>query len=381
MHAQRHAALMLGAFLVASAPPAAAQDAATAAQTGESVIRLEVVRAELTALAHDSMEGRATGTEGARRAARYIAGLMRQIGLEPAGDDGYLQRVPLARPDPAAAGSGRGGRGGRMTVLSGMSALDTIPAERRVIDANVVGVIRGSDPALRAEAVVVGAHYDHTGIGRPVDGDSIYNGADDDASGVIAVLEIARALAAGPAPKRTVLFVAFTGEERGLLGTNYYLANPVIPLDRTVAQLQIEMIGRPDSLAGGAGKGWLTGYERSTMGDVLRDHGIPIVPDPRPEQSFFTRSDNIAFAYAGIPAHTLSSFNLHDDYHRPSDEVSGVDFEHMTEVIRAAARAVRLLADGARPAWHEGGRPERNGRGRGSGSGIDGNGSGSGERG
>jgi Zn-dependent M28 family amino/carboxypeptidase len=281
---------------------------------------------------------------------------MREIGLEPAGDDGYLQRVPLALPDPAAAAGG--GRGGRMTVLSGMSALDTIAAERRVIDANVVGLIRGSDPALLNETVVVGAHYDHTGVGRPVDGDSIYNGADDDASGVIAMLEIARALRAGPAPKRTVVFVAFTGEERGLLGTNFYLANPTVPLERTVAQLQIEMIGRPDSLAGGPGKAWLTGYERSTMGDMLRDNGIPIVPDPRPDQNFFSRSDNIAFARIGIPAHTLSSFNLHTDYHRPSDEVDAVDFTHMTEVARAAARAVRILADGDKPVWHPGGRPE-----------------------
>jgi Iap family predicted aminopeptidase len=117
------------------------------------------------------------------------------------------------------------------------------------------------------------------------------------------------------------------------------------------------MIGRPDPLAGGAGKGWLTGYERSTMGEMLRTAGIPLVADPRPEQNFFERSDNIAFARLGIPAHTLSSFNLHEDYHTPDDEIDRVDFPHMTAVIAAAAQAVRLMADGPAPQWKAGGRP------------------------
>jgi hypothetical protein len=118
------------------------------------------------------------------------------------------------------------------------------------------------------------------------------------------------------------------------------------------------MIGRPDSLAGGAGKGWLTGYDRSTMGTELAASGIPIVADPRPDQHFFERSDNIAFARRGIVAHTLSSFNLHSDYHQPSDEVSKVDAKHMATLINAAARAVRLLSDGPVPAWKPGGQPD-----------------------
>jgi len=190
-----------------------------------------------------------------------------------------------------------------------------------------------------------------------VNGDSVYNGADDDASGVVAVLEIAKALAAGPAPKRTVIFAATTGEEVGLLGTRWYLEHPVAPLKQMTANLEIEMIGRPDSLAGGAGRAWLTGFERSTMGSMFAAAGLPIGPDKRPDEQFFMRSDNIAFARAGIPAHTLSTFNLHSDYHRPSDEASRVDFAHMTEVIRAAAAATRLLADGPAPTWNPGGRP------------------------
>jgi Zn-dependent M28 family amino/carboxypeptidase len=148
-----------------------------------------------------------------------------------------------------------------------------------------------------------------------------------------------------------------TGEERGLIGTRWYLDNPVVPLERTVANFNVEMIGRPDSLAGGPGKGWLTGYERSTMGDMLRAQGIPLVPDPRLAQNFFQRSDNYGFALRGIPAHTLSSFGLHADYHRPGDEADTIDYPHLTQVIQAASRAVRLLTDGPRVEWKPGGRP------------------------
>ena len=117
------------------------------------------------------------------------------------------------------------------------------------------------------------------------------------------------------------------------------------------------MIGRPDPLAGGHGRAWLTGYQRSTMGELLSQSGVPIVPDPRPQYDFFLRSDNIVFARLGIPAHTLSSYNMHTDYHTPDDEVEAIDFEHMTLVIEAAIEAVRVLADGPAPEWNPGGRP------------------------
>jgi len=171
------------------------------------------------------------------------------------------------------------------------------------------------------------------------------------------VLEAARALASGPAPHRTVVFLLSTGEEEGLLGTRWYLKHPAVPLDETAANLQVEMIGRPDSLAGGAGRLWLTGYERSTMGDLLARAGVPVVPDRRPDQRFFRRSDNYAFARIGIPAHTLSSYSMHPDYHRPSDDVSGIDFVHMTGAVEAVVEAVRTLANGPAPEWRPGGRP------------------------
>jgi hypothetical protein len=315
----------------------------------DSLSREQRLENLLNVLAADSMQGRLVGTEGIHVAARFLASELERYGVRPAGDDGYLQHVQVARVT-------RGGRAG-FTLPSASVSFDTLPSEDILHDeANVVGVIPGADPAMADQVVVIGAHFDHLGVGRPVDGDSIYNGADDDGSGSVAVLEIARALVRGTPPKRTVVVLLSTGEEEGMLGTRWYIEHPVEPLDHTVADFQIEMIGRPDSLAGGPGRAWLTGYQRTTMGDQLAAAGSPIVPDPRPEQRFFFRSDNVPFAMAGIPAHTLSSFDLHTDYHRPSDEVDRVDFAHMAAVVDAAVQAVRFLADGPKPEWKEGGR-------------------------
>ncbi|HXC26295.1 MAG TPA: M20/M25/M40 family metallo-hydrolase [Gemmatimonadaceae bacterium] len=306
-------------------------------------------RVELTVLSADSMEGRLTGTIGIRKAAAYIAHQLQEIGLTPGGDSGYYQRVPLGRQP--------GGDPTDLTLLPSWAAYDSLPADHRVADANMIGILRGSDPVLRDSVILVDAHYDHLGIGKPVNGDSIYNGADDDGSGTVTVLEVARALAQGPRPKRTIIFVLTTGEEIGLQGTTWYLAHPVVPLTSMAANLEIEMDGRPDSLIGGPGKAWLTGFERSTMGSMFKSAGLAIVPDPRPDQNFFQRSDNIAFAKAGVPAHTLSTFGLHSDYHRPSDEISKIDFAHFEAVIQTATRAVQLLANGPAPVWNPGGRP------------------------
>ncbi len=242
-----------------------------------------------------------------------------------------------------------------------LADLDTVPLERRRNAVNVVGMIPGGDPVLKNEVILVLSHYDHLGMITPAipGGDSVYNGADDDAAGTVAVLEVARLLKKAGTPKRTLVFANMTGEEVGLIGTNWFIAHPVFPLSQIVAGFEIEMIGRPDSLAGGPGKAWLTGYERSTMGDMLKQYGIAIVPDVRPDQSFFTRSDNIGLARRGIVAHTLSTFNLHTDYHQLSDDVDKIDFDHMTGVIHSAAEAVRHLADGPKPEWHAGCSPQQ----------------------
>jgi hypothetical protein len=309
------------------------------------------VRRLLSALSADSMEGRGTGTRGSARAARLIADRMAAAGLIPAGDSGFFQRVPMR--------FALNQRSGRMSASSVRTWADfnALPADQRTVGVNVLGILPGTDSALRSQAVLVDAHYDHLGIGRAVNGDSIYNGADDDGSGTVAVMEIARILAARGGNKRTIIFATTTGEEVGLVGTNWYIAYPPFPLAQTVANFEIEMIARPDSLSGGAGTGWLTGFGFSTMGPMLAAAGIPVVADPRPDQQFFQRSDNIAFARLGIVAHTWSSFNLHTDYHQLSDDVSKVDFDHMARLIDAGARAVWVLANGETPTWNPGAQP------------------------
>lgn len=312
--------IAIGVGACASVPSTAQSTAPAASSQNVSAINETDVRRILSSLAADSMEGRLAGSPGADKAAGFISREMQSIGLSPAGDSAFYQSVPK-------------------------------------LGYNVIGVLEGSDPGLRDQIVVIAAHYDHLGTGEPVGGDSIYNGADDDASGVTAVLEIARALKTGPLPKRTIVFIATTGEEEGIIGTEWYVAHPKFPLSKMVAEMEVEMIGRPDSLAGGPGKGWLTGYDRSTMGEMLKAAGVPIVADPYPQMHFFERSDNIVFAQMGIPAHTLSSYNLHKDYHTVTDDVNRIDFSHVTEVIRAGAIAARLLSDGPVPTWKAGGRP------------------------
>lgn len=424
----RLTALALGALLaplsvaVAQDPCAPTRSMKAAGTTGP-VTPAEVCRV-LSVLAADSLEGRGTGTRGGAKAARFIAEEFKAAGLEPAGDSGYFQRVPIVMMN----------RNGRVSpsAVADFATRDTFPAERRGLAVNVVGILRGSDPVLRDSVVLVDAHYDHLGLrpGGPVDVDStaawnasaavinvernawirsagidvraargagaatlteeqraklaefngrlaaikvnmdsvrrihpkaridsVYNGADDDAAGTTAVIEIAKALSRGPHPKRTIVFAATTGEEVGLIGTNWYIKHPVLPLKAMAANLEIEMIGRPDSLSGGPGRAWLTGFERSTMGEMFAKAGLAVVPDKRPEQSFFTRSDNIAFARMGIPAHTLSSFNLHTDYHQLTDDITDVDFAHMAGVINIGIRAVGLLGNGPAPVWNAGGKP------------------------
>jgi hypothetical protein len=321
-----------------------------------AVITVERTRSLLAALADDSMEGRRLASAGEARAARFIAARFREAGLQPAGDDGYLQHLRLALTTTRSRSQNGQERTRTLPQLMSREDFDTVPPERRLTSVNVLGVLRGSDPELSSEVVVVAAHFDHLGFRPPVDGDSIANGADDDASGVVAVMETARIMAAGPRPKRTLVFVAFTGEESGGYGVRWYIQNPPFPLERHVAEVQVEMIGRPDT-AVGPGKAWLTGYERSTMGSALTAAGLPVVADPRPSQDFYRRSDNYELARLGIIAHTLSTGDAHKDYHTVNDEVEFIDFAHMTEMVNLVVRAVRIVADGPRLQWNPGGKP------------------------
>lgn len=207
---------------------------------------------------------------------------------------------------------------------------------------NVVAVLPGSSAALRSEHVALGSHYDHVGIGEPVDGDSIFNGADDDASGTAALVEIAERYASlpeGERPARSLLFVWHTAEESGLLGSDFFTESPTVPRDSIVAQLNIDMIGRnhPDSLH-------VIGSRRlsTDLGDlteaVNRRQAAPFAFDytmdaPDHAERVYCRSDHYNYARYGIPV-VFFTTGLHDDYHQPSDEPDTLDYDKLARVTR-----------------------------------------------
>jgi hypothetical protein len=222
---------------------------------------------------------------------------------------------------------------------------------------NAVGKLRGWDPKLRDSAILLSAHLDHLGVGAAVNGDDIYNGADDDASGTTAVLELARVLGAGLKPRRTVLFALFGSEELGGFGSTYWREHPPIPLKQISANLEFEMIGRADA-AVPADTLWLTGWERSNFGPTLAAHGAKLVGDPHPAENFFTRSDNYVLALKGVVAQTVSSYGLHKDYHQPSDDLAHLDLKHMDDAIASLLRPIEWLVNSSfTPAWKAGGKP------------------------
>ena len=284
-------------------------------------------------LASDALQGRGSGSHDELLAATYLASQLRQIGIEPAGDNGgYIQNVS----------------GEFNFYREGKKQWNT---------RNVIGVLHGSDAKLKDEVVLLTAHLDHIGMREAVNGDNIYNGADDDASGCVAVLQLARALAQKQSPKRTVLFVFFGSEETGGQGNQFFLQHPPVPLKNIIANLEFEMIGRPDA-AVKPGELWLTGFERTNLGPELAKHGAHLVADPHPKQQFFMRSDNYALAKQGIVAQTVSSFGLHADYHRPSDDVAHLDFNHMEQAIHSMLGPVEWLANSDfKPEWVEGKKP------------------------
>ena len=223
---------------------------------------------------------------------------------------------------------------------------------------NAIGKLTGSDPRLSSQVILLSSHLDHLGTRQNAPGDDkIFNGADDDASGTVAVMELARVLASGKRPRRTIYFVCFGSEEAGGYGANYFVNNLPFPKEKLVANLEFEMIGRPDAKVK-TEELWLTGYDRSNLGPELARRGAKLVPDPHPEENFFQRSDNYTLARQGIIAHTVSSFGLHTDYHHSSDEVRTIDFMHMTRAINSmVSPVIWLVNSGFTPAWNEGKKP------------------------
>jgi len=472
MNLQRFALALFATFLLVVAPlPVSAQ-----VRRAAPILERDI-RAELSFLASDALQGRGSGSNNERIAAEYIGSQFRQFGLEPGGDDnGFVQRVvlessrfsappsltvtagdntqswqfgrdflvsflratkisgnlqvmePTGTPSPGAVvvlksaetldGPKRQevmmkvrsagavaialieSENNRRTREAGNARLPSLPGRiageatepafavlalrKEALDAlaamgdgakaefggpteasdarstwNAVGFLRGSDPRAASQAIVLSAHLDHLGINESLTGDKIFNGADDDASGCVAVLELARAFAAGRRPRRTVYFVAFGSEESGGYGSRYFVSKSPVPLTDIVANIQFEMIGRPDAKVP-PGTLWLTGYERSTLGPTLAKQGAAIVADPHPDQNFFQRSDNYVLALRGVVAHTISSYGLHTDYHRPSDDISKIDFPFMTRSINSLVAPIRWLANSNfRPSWLPGKAPTR----------------------
>ena len=216
---------------------------------------------------------------------------------------------------------------------------------------NVLGKIVGTTEKDRV--VLLSAHLDHLGMKNG----KTYPGADDDASGTVAVMELARALAAQPKPSRTVVFALWGSEEKGMVGSRYFLKNPTFELKNIVANLEFEMIARPDPKVE-HDQLWLSGWERTDLGPELADHGAKLVGDPHLDQNFFVRSDNYALAKEGIVAQTISSYGLHKDYHQPTDTLGKVDWQHLDNAIASMIGPIMWLANSDFvPRWNEGKKP------------------------
>jgi len=228
------------------------------------------------------------------------------------------------------------------------------PHEKPATPRNVIGILRGSDPSLRDTYVLVTAHYDHLGIA----GDRIYHGANDDGSGTASVIELARALATLK-PRRSIAFMTYFGEEKGLIGSTYYAHHPTLPIDKIVAQLNLEQLGRTDSSEGPQmATAAFTGFDYSTVTDFVLAAGeltgIKVYKHARNSDLYFSASDNLPLAQAGVPAHTLGVTFQFPDYHGVGDEWQKIDYENMAKVDRMVALALVMLANTDQPPhWND----------------------------
>jgi hypothetical protein len=291
-------------LLVACSSDLTGPETDPAVQAAVRSITAADLRNRVGLIAHDSMQGRATPSAGLEMTSGYIVEQFMIAGLRSGGDQEYVQRFPLGAPPG--------------------------------IDApNVIGWIQGSDPLLRDQYVVFSAHMDHVGTGAAVNGDPVFNGADDNASGTAAVLELAEAFALiDPKPRRSLVFMTFSGEEGGLLGSLWYTDHPTLPLSGTVANVNLDMIGRnwTDAIAAISSSRDLVQMAEG----VQKDHpelGLRVINDPWPERNLISRSDQYSFVRYGIPGALFTS-GLHADYHQRSDEANKIDFEKTERVTQ-----------------------------------------------
>ncbi|MDB4167932.1 M28 family peptidase [Polaribacter sp.] len=279
------------------------------------------VRKHLYTLASDEMEGRGTGTRGIEKAAVYIENEFKRIGLATFQDlETYRQTFTFEN---------------RRT-------------QKKITASNIIGVLEGK--SKKDEFVVVSAHFDHLGI-RKTTGqlDSIYNGANDNASGVTGVLTLAEYFKNKGINERTIVFVAFTGEEMGLKGSTHF--GKGIVASKFVAGINLEMIGKTPSF--GPNTAWLTGFERSDFGKIIQQNlegtGYQLFPDPYKKFNLFFRSDNASLARLGVPSHTFSTtpIDVDKDYHQASDEAATLNMTVITQTIQAVAKGTESIINGS----------------------------------
>lgn len=279
----------------------------------------------ISVLAADSLQGRGTYTPGIEKASVFIEAEFKKAGLEP------LPGAQDFRQSFATAGRK-------------IYSLDSVPADGKFLH-NVVGMIKGSSKP--DEYVIFSGHYDHLGIIKADGEDSIANGADDDASGITAVILLAEHFAKHP-PERSVIFAAFTAEEMGGFGSRYF--SQQLDPEKIVAMFNIEMIGKESKF--GRNSAFITGYERSDFGKILQKNldgsSFQFHPDPYPEQRLFYRSDNATLAKLGVPAHTISTTQIDKDtlYHSVNDEVESMDMKNIADIIEAIAVSAKSIVGG-----------------------------------
>jgi len=277
-----------------------------------------LVKKHLYTLASDEMEGRRSGTKGIEKAAQYIENEFERIGLTNfEGLDSYRQTFTFTNRR----------------------------SKKEIESANIIGVLEGK--SKKDEYVIISAHYDHLGIGKPIEGDSIYNGANDDASGVTGVLALADYFKK-VGNERTIVFAAFTAEEMGLIGSTHF--GKGIDANKFVAGINLEMIGKTPSF--GPNTAWLTGFERSDFGKIVQKNlegsGYQLFPDPYKNFNLFFRSDNASLARLGVPSHTFSTtaIDVDKDYHKVTDEAETLNMTVITQTIQAVAKGTKSIIDG-----------------------------------
>ena len=317
--------LFLFTFLVSSCKVTQkGKDGITFAKTKKNIQTNEVffidsttVKKHLYTLASDEMEGRKAGSPGIEKAAKYIENEFKRIGLTTFEDlDSYRQTFKFTNRR----------------------------SKKEITSANIIGVLEGK--SKKEEFVIISAHYDHLGIKEKGE-DKIYNGANDDASGVTGVLVLAEYFKK-VGNERTIVFVAFTAEEMGLIGSTHF--GKGIDANKFVAGINLEMIGKTPSF--GKNTAWLTGFERSDFGEIvqknLKGSGYQLFPDPYKNFNLFFRSDNASLARLGVPSHTFSTtaIDVDKDYHKVTDEAETLNMTIITQTIQAVAKGTESIISG-----------------------------------